>query len=50
MGNLSRRGLLTGAGALVAAGTFGVPAAAARTLSLPTSKRFKMSATTNDWG
>jgi hypothetical protein len=49
MDNLSRRGLLTGAGALVAAGTFGVPAATARTLSLPTSKRFKMSATTNEF-
>ncbi|TCC16245.1 teichoic acid biosynthesis protein C [Kribbella speibonae] len=42
MDNLSRRGLLTGAGAVVAAGTFGVPAATARTLSLPTSKRFVM--------
>lgn len=49
MDNLSRRGLLTGAGALVAAGTLGVPAASARTLSLPTSKRFKMSATTNEF-
>ncbi|MEV0795245.1 hypothetical protein [Kribbella sp. NPDC050459] len=49
MDNLSRRGLLTGAGALVAAGTLGVPAATARTLSLPTSKRFQMSATTNEF-
>ncbi|MET9269879.1 hypothetical protein [Kribbella sp. NPDC003557] len=49
MDNLSRRGLLTGAGAVVAAGTFGVPAATARTLSLPPSKRFKMSATTNEF-
>ncbi|MER7246250.1 hypothetical protein [Kribbella sp. NPDC000426] len=49
MDNLSRRGLLTGAGALVAAGALGVPAATARTLSLPTSKRFKMSATTNEF-
>ena len=49
MDNLSRRGLLTGAGALVAAGTLGVPAATARTLSLPPSKRFQMSATTNEF-
>jgi hypothetical protein len=49
MDELSRRGLLTGAGALVAAGALGVPAATARTLSLPTSKRFKMSATTNEF-
>jgi hypothetical protein len=49
MDNLSRRGLLTGAGAVVAAGTIGGPAATARTLSLPTSKRFKMSATTNEF-
>ncbi|MFI5691891.1 hypothetical protein ACIA58_08630 [Kribbella sp. NPDC051586] len=49
MDNLSRRGLLTGAGVLLAAGTFGVPAATARTLSLPKSKRFKMSATTNEF-
>ncbi|WP_329004984.1 hypothetical protein OHA18_16520 [Kribbella sp. NBC_00709] len=49
MDSLSRRGLLTGAGALVAAGTFGVPVATARTLTLPTSKRFKMSATTNEF-
>ncbi|MET9312895.1 hypothetical protein ABZX12_13785 [Kribbella sp. NPDC003505] len=49
MDNLSRRGLLTGAGALVAAGTLGVPAATARTLSLPASKRFLMSATTNEF-
>ncbi|MEV4266497.1 hypothetical protein [Kribbella sp. NPDC049584] len=46
---MSRRRLLTGAGALVAAGTLGVPVATARTLSLPTSKRFKMSATTNEF-
>ncbi|MGW7682575.1 phage baseplate protein [Kribbella sp. NPDC054772] len=49
MDNLSRRGLLTGAGALIAAGTVGLPAATARTLSLPASKRFKMSATTNEF-
>ncbi|WP_432885797.1 hypothetical protein ACQPYH_02180 [Kribbella sp. CA-245084] len=49
MNNLSRRGLLAGAGALVAAGTLGVPVATARTLALPTSKRFKMSATTNEF-
>jgi hypothetical protein len=49
MDDLSRRGLLTGAGALVAAGTLGVPTATARTLSLPTSKRFNMSATTNEF-
>ncbi|MFF0338780.1 hypothetical protein [Kribbella sp. NPDC004875] len=49
MDNLSRRGLLTGAGALIAAGTAGLPTATARTLSLPASKRFKMSATTNEF-
>ena len=37
MDKLSRRGLLTGAGAVVAAGPLGVPAASARTLSLPLS-------------
>ncbi|WP_350279587.1 hypothetical protein [Kribbella sp. HUAS MG21] len=45
MDNLSRRGLLTGAGALVAAGTVGTSTAAARpvrTLALPATKRFVM--------
>ncbi|MDX2971122.1 hypothetical protein PWY87_08130 [Kribbella solani] len=52
MDKLSRRGLLTGAGAVVAAGTFGLPTATARNLSptaLPTTKRFRMSATTNEF-
>jgi hypothetical protein len=45
MDNLSRRGLLTGAGALLAAGAVGTSTATARpvrTLSLPTTKRFVM--------
>ncbi len=51
MDNLSRRGLLTGAGALLAAGAVGAPASArpVRTLDLPATKRFKMSATTNEF-
>ncbi|MFC0629505.1 phage baseplate protein [Kribbella deserti] len=49
MDNLSRRGLLTGAGALLAAGSLGVPAAQASALALPATKRFKMSATTNEF-
>ncbi|MFB6719741.1 hypothetical protein ACFCV3_06250 [Kribbella sp. NPDC056345] len=42
MDNISRRGLLTGAGAVVAAGALGVPTASARSLALPTTKRFAM--------
>ena len=45
MDNLSRRGLLGGAGAVFAAGALGVPKASARpvrTLDLPTTKRFAM--------
>ena len=45
MDNLSRRGLLTGAGAIIAAGAVGAPAASARpvrTLALPATKRFVM--------
>ena len=55
MDNLSRRGLLTGAGALFAAGSLGAPtaqSAAARRagqLALPATKRFAMSATTNEF-
>ncbi|MEV5961555.1 hypothetical protein AB0L70_07300 [Kribbella sp. NPDC051952] len=51
MDNLSRRGLLTGAGALLAAGAVGAPASArpVRALDLPATKRFKMSATTNEF-
>ncbi|TCM49345.1 teichoic acid biosynthesis protein C [Kribbella sp. VKM Ac-2568] len=52
MDNLSRRGLLAGAGALVAAGTVGAPTASARPVraaALPATKRFKMSATTNEF-
>lgn len=46
MDNLSRRGLLAGAGALVAAGSLGLPTASARpvrTTALPATKRFTMS-------
>lgn len=52
MDNLSRRGLLAGAGAIVAAGSLGVPTASARPVraaALPATKRFKMSATTNEF-
>ncbi|GAA1603070.1 hypothetical protein GCM10009789_66370 [Kribbella sancticallisti] len=52
MDNLSRRGLLTGAGAILAAGSLGAPTASARpvrTAALPATKRFKMSATTNEF-
>ncbi|MEU0094637.1 hypothetical protein [Kribbella sp. NPDC006257] len=52
MDNLSRRGLLTGAGAILAAGSLGVPTASARPVladSLTPTKRFKMSATTNEF-
>src|SRR5688500_5795677 len=52
MDNLSRRGLLAGAGALVAAGSLGLPTASARPVraaALPATKRFKMSATTNEF-
>jgi len=45
MDNLSRRGLLAGAGALVAAGSLGLPTASARpvrTTALPATKRFAM--------
>ncbi|TWD80921.1 hypothetical protein FB561_2018 [Kribbella amoyensis] len=64
--DLSRRGLLAGAGAILAAGTVGTPASAAPStrpsgrpgapglppqsaLSLPPTKRFRMSATTNEF-
>ncbi|MFI5732645.1 hypothetical protein ACIA49_21180 [Kribbella sp. NPDC051587] len=49
MDNISRRGLLTGAAGLLAAGSLGVSTASARSLDLPASKRFKMSATTNEF-
>jgi hypothetical protein len=52
MDNLSRRGLLAGAGAIFAAGSLGAsPATAApvRAAALPATKRFKMSATTNEF-
>jgi hypothetical protein len=52
MDNLSRRGLLTGAGAILAAGSLGVPTASARPVladELTPTKRFKMSATTNEF-
>jgi hypothetical protein len=49
MDNISRRGLLTGTGAVLAAGALGLPTASARSLALPASKRFKMSATTNEF-
>ena len=44
MDNLSRRGLLTGAGALLAAGAVGAPASArpVRVVDLPATKRFAM--------
>jgi hypothetical protein len=52
MDNLSRRGLLAGAGAIVAAGTLRAPTASARPVraaALPDTLRFKMSATTNEF-
>jgi hypothetical protein len=52
MDNISRRGLLTGAGAILAAGTVGAPTASARSVrtdDLTPTKRFKMSATTNEF-
>jgi receptor-binding protein len=52
MDSLSRRELLTGAGAILAAGTVGAPTASARpvrTDELTPTKRFKMSATTNEF-
>ena len=52
MDNLSRRGLLTGAGALLAAGSLGSSTASARPVraaALPATKRFKMSATANEF-
>jgi hypothetical protein len=52
MDNLSRRGLLTGAGAILAAGSLAAPTASARPVrldALTPTKRFKMSATTNEF-